>query len=217
MDEIVDKWRLVLARLSRRHYRSVSIRVPQRRIWLSALTFVVEMSLHIPVSVSVTGVIVLGASNLNLTETPLRQVDITSSQVATQSLVLKTESGGKGANLALVPGRNIPNNFDFPVILVVTHGQVAVAGNLLVSLSDGRRDVVRVQVAAGLRVDESDYITVAKESKLVGALVVIGIAAVRVEEPVVVSILVVVTGDLLLSGTLGVRLHVRVQETTGDS
>jgi hypothetical protein len=72
---------------------------------------------------------------------------------------------------------------------------------------------VRVKVATGLSVDQTDDIAVAREPErliwLVGDFV-----AVRVKEPVVIGVLVVVAGDLLLSRTLGVRLNVRVQQST---
>ncbi len=75
---------------------------------------------------------------------------------------------------------------------------------------------MRMQVAAGLGVDEADDGAVADEPGF-RRLVVRFFAAVWVEEPVVVGILVVVAGNLLLCGALGVRLHVRVQEPAAVS
>lgn len=108
------------------------------------LTLLIPMGLHVPMGISVTGVIVLGASNLNLSETPLWKVDITSTQITAKGLVLETESSGQSANLALVPGRNVADNLNLPVILVVTDSQVAIAGYLLVGLGDGGGNIVRV-------------------------------------------------------------------------
>lgn len=45
--------------------------------------------------------------------------------------------------------------------------------------------------------DEADYITITKKSRF-GILVVISVASVGIEEPVVVGILVVVASNLLL-------------------
>jgi hypothetical protein len=52
------------------------------------------MSLDVPVSEGILRVVVLVASDLNLLETPLREVDITSSQVAAHDRVFETESSG---------------------------------------------------------------------------------------------------------------------------
>lgn len=70
-----------------------------------------------------------------------------------------------------------------------------------------------MQVAASLSMNETDHLIVAKEPR-VGCLVVVGIPAVRVDEPVVVGILVVVACNLLLVGPLRICLDVRVQQTT---
>lgn len=56
-----------------------------------------------------------------------------------------------------------------------------------------------VQVTAGLGVDQANRSLVTDKPGL-GFLVVIGFLARRVEEPVIVGILVVVASDLLLSG-----------------
>jgi hypothetical protein len=60
VDEVMEEGRLVNASLSRRK-------------------LVVPMSFDVPVSVGIAGVVLLGASNLNLLETPLRKVDVASS------------------------------------------------------------------------------------------------------------------------------------------
>lgn len=98
------------------------------------------------------------------------------------------------------------------MILGVADGEVAVAGNFPVSLGHRGSDLVRVEVAAGLCVDETDDIAVADVLDLGVFGVVVRLVPVRVEEPVVVGILVVVASDLLLSRALGVGLDVRVQK-----
>ena len=64
---------------------------------------------------------------------------------------------------------------------------------------------MRVQVAAGLSVDESDNRVVANESEIALGVVVL-LSTVRVKEPVVVGVLVVVASNLLLLGSLRVGL-----------
>lgn len=98
------------------------------------------------------------------------------------------------------------------MVLLVANSDVAVAGNFPVGLGDGSSDLVRVEVAAGLGVKETNGLAVGNETGF-GSGIVIGIAAVGVEEPVVVGILVVVAGNLLLARALGVGLNVTVEET----
>lgn len=71
---------------------------------------------------------------------------------------------------------------------------------------------MRVEVTASLGVDQTDGATVLGEPHGLFANVVVGLEAVGVDEPVVVSILVVVASNLLLLGTLGVGLNVRVEK-----
>jgi hypothetical protein len=179
----------------------------------SLLTLVIPVSLNVPVGVGVTRVVLLGASNLNLLETPLRKVDVASPEVAAKDLVLETESSGESPDLAAVARSRITNNLNLPVVLVITNSQVTVAGNFLVASGDGGSDVMRVQVAASLSVDKSNDGVVTNESEITLRVVVL-LSAVRVEEPIVVSVLVVVASNLLLLGTLGVGLNVRVKKTT---
>ena len=58
--------------------------------------------------------------------------------------------------------------------------------------------------------DQANGLAVANESRF-SVLIIVGIATVRVEEPIIVSILVVVASNLLLSRTLRIGLHVRME------
>ena len=186
------------------------------QLFSDKLTLVIPVGLNVPVSVGVAGVVLLGAGNLNLLETPLREVDVASSKVAAKNLVLETESSGKSPDPAAVARSSIPDNLNLPMILVVTNSQVTVRRNLLVASSDGGSNVVRVQVAASLGVNKANDGAVTNETEISLGVVVI-ISAVGVEEPVVVGVLVVVASNLLLLGTLGVGLDVRVKKTTAVS
>src|SRR5690606_15637553 len=107
-------------------------------------------------------------------------------------------------------------DLDLPVVLGVTNRRVSVARNLAVLLRKGSGNVVRVEVAAGLDMEQANNGTVANEPGLrLG--VEVGIGAVGVEIPLVVGVLVVVAGDLLLSGAVGVGLDVRVEQSTAIS
>jgi hypothetical protein len=99
------------------------------------------------------------------------------------------------------------------MVLGVADCRITVAGNFVVGLGDGSGDLMRVEVATGLSVDQTDNITVAREAKfLIG--VVWDLVTVGVEEPIVVGILVVVASDLLLGRALGVCLNVRMEQTS---
>ena len=77
------------------------------------------MGLDVPVGEGIPGVVALIASHLNLLKTPLRQVDITGTEVASERGMFQPESSGQGANFAPVAGRNIVDNFDLPMVLIV--------------------------------------------------------------------------------------------------
>lgn len=120
------------------------------------LTLVVPVGLDVPVSVSVTRVVLLVAGHFNLLEAPLRKVDVASSQIAAQRGVLKTESRSQSADLAAITRCRISDNLNLPVILLISNSEVTVAGNFAVGLGNGGVNVVRVQVAASLGVDKAD-------------------------------------------------------------
>jgi hypothetical protein len=120
------------------------------------LTLLVPVSLDVPVGVRVTGVVLLRAGNFDLLETPLRQVLVTSTEVAAKSLVLKTESSSKGSDSAAIARCGVTHNLNLPVILVVANSNVAVARNLLIRLGHRGGNIVGVKVTAGLGVDETD-------------------------------------------------------------
>ena len=136
------------------------------------------MRLDVPVSVLVTGLVVLGAGNLDLLETPLGEVDIASAKITSQDLVLQAERGGKSADLASVTRGGIADNFNLPVILLVANGQISVRRYLLVSLGDRGGDLVRVQVAAGLGMEKADGLAISDEARISFGIVV-GISSVE--------------------------------------
>jgi hypothetical protein len=180
----------------------------------NVLTFLVPVRLDVPVGVDVTRLVLFHTSGLDLLETPLRQVDITSAEIASKIDVSQAERSGQSPEMGIVPRSCIVYNLDLPVVLGVSNSKVAVARNFPISLGDRSGNLVRVEVAASLRVNETDDIAVANVSDFLGLGIVIRLLSVGVEEPVVVGILVVVASDLLLRGALRVGLHVRVKETT---
>lgn len=190
--------------------------VKERRLVDTRVTgrqFVVPVGLNVPVGVCITRVVLLGAGNLDLLETPLRKVFIGALQIATQNFVLEAESRGQSADSAAVPGCNVSDNLNLPVIFFIADSKVAVGRDFLVALGHWRSDVVGVQVTSGLGVDQTDDGTVADESKIRGLGVVVRLPAVGIEEPVVVGILVMVASDLLLLRTFRVCLDVGVKQT----
>jgi hypothetical protein len=149
------------------------------------------------VSISVTRLVLLGAGNLNLLETPLRKVDVASAEVAAENLVLKTERCSEGTKLAVVAGGSVADNLDLPVILGIADSHVTVARNFFIALGDGSRDIMRVEVTASLGMKKTNGITVANKSESFGS-VIRSLSSVRIDKPVVVGILVVIASDLLL-------------------
>lgn len=195
MNEVVEEWRLVNARVAGRQ-------------------LVIPMSLDIPVGVGITRVVLHGARHFDLLETPLRQILVGALQIATKNFVLETESSCQSADSTSVSRGNVSDNLNLPVVLFVADSQVTVRGDFLVALGHGGGDVVRVQITASLGVDQTNGGAVANEAEIGGLRVVVGLAAIGIEEPIVVGIFVVIAGDLLLLGTLGVSLNVGVEKTT---
>lgn len=60
------------------------------------------MSFDVPVSIDILRVVDLVTSNLDLLETPLRQVDISSTKIAAEYDVLQSEGCSQSSNLGLV-------------------------------------------------------------------------------------------------------------------
>lgn len=171
------------------------------------------MCLHVPVGVGILGVVLGDTGGFNLLESPLWQVDVTGTQIASQRCVLESERSGQGPDLASVIAGHIPDNFHSPVVLVITDSGVSVTRDLLVALGDWGRDIVGVEVAAGLGVDQSKDVAVSNKLER-GLGVELWLLAVRVEPPLVVGIFVMITGDLLLGRAFGVCLDVRMEQSS---
>lgn len=161
------------------------------------------MGLDVPVGKGIPRVVTLVASHLDLLETPLWQVDIAGAEVTAKNLMFQPEGSSQGADLAPVARCNILDHFDLPMILIVPNSEVAVRGHFLVALGDRSWDIVGVQVSACLRVDQTNDGAVSNKSWL-SLWIIVGIAAVGVEPPLVVGIFVVVACNLLLVGSLGI-------------
>lgn len=84
------------------------------------------MAFDVPVSKNIPRVILFGASNLNLLEAPLRQIDISGSEVAAQGSVSQSESSSEGSEFAVVSSGGITHNLNSPVVLFVTNCQISV-------------------------------------------------------------------------------------------
>src|SRR5436853_7303513 len=69
---------------------------------LGGPTFIVPMSLNIPVRVGISRPVFLGTSDFNLPEAPLRQIDIASPQITTQDCMLQSECCSKCPNLGSI-------------------------------------------------------------------------------------------------------------------
>jgi hypothetical protein len=171
------------------------------------------MTFNVPVSIDIAGLVLLGTRDFDLFETPLRQIRVASAEIAAKISVLQPESRSKRANLRIVPGRSITDNFDNPVVLSISHGGISVTGNFPVTLCNWSSNLMRMQIAASLSVDEPDVVAIAREAKLLVWLV-LNIITVGIEEPVVVSILMMIASDLLLCRAFRISLVMRVEQAT---
>lgn len=66
------------------------------------LTLLIPVSFNVPVSVNILGIIVLVTGDFNLLETPLWQVDIPSTKIASKDCVLKSESSSQCSDTSSV-------------------------------------------------------------------------------------------------------------------
>ena len=123
----------------------------------------------------------------------------------------QSERRSQCPELGIIPRRCIVHHFNLPVVFVISNGQVAVAGDLVVTLRKRRSNLMRMEVPARLRVKQADDVLVTNvfERRF---RVIIWLISISVEEPVVVGVFVVVTGHLLLLGAFWVCLDVRMQK-----
>nr|POE53354.1 hypothetical protein CFP56_28576 [Quercus suber] len=196
MDEIAEEGRFVRAGVTRGHCDSVSTPI--------------SLCSHI------TGVVRLDTGRLDLLETPLRQIHVAGTEIAVHGWRLQTERSGQGADFATIVGSDVTDNLDLPMVLVVANGCVAITRDLVVRLCDRCRDLVGVQIPASLSMNQTNDVLVLDEFERC-LWVVARPGAVGPQEPVVIGIFVMVASNLLLLGSFGVSLDVRVQKTTAVS
>jgi hypothetical protein len=177
------------------------------------LTLLIPVALDVPVGEDITGLVVFRATNFDLLETPLRKVHVASAEVTSKIGMLQAESSGQSPKLRLIFRSRIPHNLDNPVVLGVSNSRIAVARNFPLRLADRSGDLMRVEIAAGLSVNETDGVPVPRETRSL-FWDIFYVTTVGVEEPVVVGIFVVIAGDLLLCGTFRVSLVMGVKKTT---
>lgn len=89
--------------------------------------FIVPVRFDVPVREYVPGVVLFSASNFNLLETPLREVHVTGTEIATETSMSQAECGCKGPELAVVFVCGVTDNLDGPVVFFITDGHVTVA------------------------------------------------------------------------------------------
>lgn len=70
---------------------------------VAGLTLLIDVRLNVPVGVRVPGVVLLRAGDLDLSETPLRKVDISCPKITAHNRVLQAEGRRKRSDPAVVP------------------------------------------------------------------------------------------------------------------
>ena len=106
------------------------------RVGVAIRKLVIPVTLDVPVGVHVAGFVLFDTRCFDLLEAPLRQVDVSSSQVAIKINMLQAESSRERPNVGIVSGSCVANDFDLPVILSVADGGVAIARNFIITLGD---------------------------------------------------------------------------------
>lgn len=85
------------------------------------------MSLYVPVSIDILWVVGFVAGDFDLFKAPLWQIDISSSEVASQDSMLQSERSRQSSDFGSVARRHILDNLHGPVILLVPNSSVSVA------------------------------------------------------------------------------------------
>lgn len=164
-------------------------------------------------------IILLITTDLDLLEPPLRQRIIRRPQITPRRLMPKPQPRRQRMDLLEMPLRSplhIVHDLHDPIIVKIADRSISVRGHFVIELRDGRDDVVRVQVAGGGGMDETDDVAIFEEADL--ALGIDGgFVPFRGDDPVVVAVLVVVAGHLLLVRTDGISLDVRVQKAASPA
>lgn len=84
----------------------------------------------------------------------------------------------------------------------------------MIGLSKRSRDGVGMQITTGLSMDKTDNISISNKAEVWRLGIEIRLAAVRMEVPIIVGILVMIASNLLLARSFRVCLNMRMQETT---
>ena len=88
--------------------------------------------------VNVSGARILDTGCFNLLEAPLGKVDRSGTEVAAEFGVSQSERSGQSSDAGSVGRRSVADNFDLPVVLLVTNSHVTVAGHFPVGFGDRR-------------------------------------------------------------------------------
>ena len=121
------------------------------------------MCFNVPMGENVTGVVLLGAGDFDLLETPLGKIDVGGLEITSQSSVPNAKGRGESSDLGSIGRCNVADNFNSPMVFLVAHRRVAIAGDFVILCSDRGRDLVRVQVTTSLRVQESNFLAMTNE------------------------------------------------------
>ena len=116
----------------------------------------------------------------------------------------------------LLPLRKIVDHLDLPVVTSISQGGVAVPRYFVIQFRDGRDDGVRVKVAVGGGVGETDDVAMCDVFELIVWVVGWFIPS-REHHPVVVVIFIMIACHLLLSRTDRIRLYMGVEQATAPA
>ena len=95
------------------------------------------------------------------------------------------------------------------MVFVVADSGIAIRRDFVITLGDGCRNGVRMQVAPGLGMNQAQHMIIGNVFERRFGIVK-RIRPIGIEEPVVVGVFVMVASDLLLLRTFGIGLNVRM-------
>lgn len=165
------------------------------------------MTLHIPVRMYVLRIVLLIAADLDLFISPLWENRVRSTKVTSKLFMAEPQPRRERMYTINLFALDIIHDLDLPIIAYISNSRVAVAGNFIVELRDGREDGVGVEVTRSGGMLQSDDVPIFEEPQLF-IRVILFLLPPWENDPIIVVVFVVVASNLLLVGTDGICLHV---------
>ena len=160
-------------------------------------------------------VVLFDTRDFDLLEAPFRKDRISCPKVASEFLMAEAHASRKrmySVNMLFTSSLQVIDYLDFPVIMIVANSSVPLTRNFVIQFRNRCRNVMGVQIASGRTVLKADNVTILEE--LNGTInIKRQLVPSRMNDPLIVVVLVMIASHLLLIRTNWISLDMRVEET----